>query len=1182
MSQTLNQFGDPIDQVELSPFGDPIETTPAPTKTVDLPTEDNPFQIVDKMVSENLFGEPVELPAPTSSMYSDVEGGAFSFSDRAAVEKKINDRYEMYRKHPDASMDFAGNLTYKGDIVPTPNVGFFTGDGGVGIDSKVGYGLKRAGKNVLELGGAGLEKLRDVVQENIGAVQVFDTEGNFSPDFLSPTELDQYYTENPEAGVFGGRDLGAVEYIQDNVSDINTDDSLGDTLITEGAGILTGGGAGVKAISWLPKLAQTKFVGNFAKMLGFEIGAASTMSSDVQTLAVGENSLLNDVTGGAWTEAMPFMAGMEINPDDPEYQQVLDKRFNILADAIAIMGPAETAVRGITAAAAFSWSMTGGQIFKALRPNTAQEMVVRDILDEFAGITGDPARDKEARERILKLVEENKQVFIDIPEEMGGNIEYTADTMSSIMRALENDDTEAARKLYTTAQGLLKKQVQQGRGSPELIEKVSTPGRELENVTNQTEEVLGGTDAINMSGDGFAAAGQKVIDDAEGVVTNLQTQLDEVNNQVGTLLREDPTFGEKIKQIENIVQFDIYAGRNQAADGIVTNLRRAYETMTDQKNSLYTAIKGGEINPNGLIEVLQDLQPGQISAAKEQLKPNSIFGRLLDEVQLSTKMVDGKPVQETAEEMQTRVLKFINDEGLDFQTLYREVRPAVAQNASDMFAQGNNAAGRVLREFVSYIDTKAVDDLIEFGDDEVAEAAVAAKEYYTKSYAPYWRDGLALEEVGNIHTQTVGRTSKDMVEEGVEIQGPKFAQESRQQVVGALSDTNREAGTQIINLLDKEGNAGVVTDYIIGDIMGKLSGRIGGSTKIPDIDTADIIESLSNYGTLVRENFPDQAKRIDTLLGNLRNSSLTREQLEAQIKSATDAATAAKEKIYGDELAAFFQPNGKAKINGFKAFEKILNDPQSMRKVPGTEQFEGPLADLIQTAKESGNPVLLEGMQVAYARHFRKKFLAATQELGGNRMLKTGVDTAVRDELDNVLLYGEAVFGDKPALINGLKVLLNETGIITRAKGAKSIGAGSDTYANILQAGAKQALDKSVTLTLGVLSRLGARVRAAGTGLITNAINKKGVAQVTDIMFADPDLFLEVARKVVDKDGNVSSTAAEIMKTYALRVGIYNEDNEPSDAEMLELLVDTERMFREGRDAVRQTGEALIEGATNK
>ena len=1176
MANETNPF-DQFDEVEeVNPF----DQFDVKDTSVKLPDADNPFQVVDQMVNDNLFGEAIDLPVPNSGMYSDVEGDAFSFSDRAEVDKTITARYEMYAQHPDASYDLAGNLTYKNEIVPTQTVGILTGDGGVPVTSKIGYGLKRAGKNLLELGGAGMEKLRSAIHQNIGALQIVDTEGNFDLGWLNPQEIDEYYTKNPEAGVYGGRRMGAVEYVQDNVSDINTDDSIGDTLIVEGAGIVTGGGAGVKIISWLPKLANTKYVGGMAKMLGFEVGAVSTVSSDVDTMLIGEKAILNDMSGGSIQDFAPILGGMEINPDDPEYQQILDKRFNILADAILIMGPAETAVRGITAAAAFSWAMTGGQMFKALKKGTAQEMVARDILDAFADVTGDPVKDKEAREYILKLVEENKDVFIEIPEQMGGNIEYTSDTMSAIMRALENEDTETARRLYQTAQGYLKRQVQEGSGSPQLIEKVSLPGRKLEEVATQTDEVFGGTDGINLASDGFAGAGQKVIDDADGVVTNLNTQLDEVNNQVGTLLRDDPTFGEKISQIESIVKFDIYAGRNQAADGIVGNLRRAYEAMTKQKNDLYTAIKGGQINPEGLIETLVDLQPGQISAAKEQLKPNSIFGRLLDEVQLTTKMVDGEPVKETAEQMQVRMVRFIEKEGIDFQTLYREVRPAVAQNASDMFAQGNNAAGRVLREFVSYIDTRAVDDLIEFGDDEVAEAAVAAKEYYTSNYAPYWRDGMALEEVANIHTQTVGRTSKEMVEEGVEIQGPKFAQESRQQVVGALSDTNRESGAQIINLLDQDGNAGVVTDYIIGDIMGKLSGRISGSTKIPDIDTADIIESLSNYGTLVRENFPDQAKRIDTLLGNLRNSSLTREQLELQIKSAQDAATKARDTIYNDKLSAFFQPNGKAKINGFKAFEEILSNPQSARKVPGTEEFEGPLADLIKTARESGDPVLLDGMKAAYARFYKKKFLAATQELGGNRMLKTGVNTAVRDELDNVLLYGEAVFGDQPALMTGLRALLDETGIITRAKSAKPVGAGSDTVANSLQTQAKQALDKSVTLTVGVLSSLGARIRATGTGLINNAINKKGVAKVTDALFADPDQFLEVARKIIDKDGRYTSQAAEILKTYAFRVGVYNEDNEPSDSDMLKLLTETEFKYREGRDAVLQTRDALIEGAT--
>jgi len=46
----------PFDQFDVKPTGE------------ELPLEDNPFQIVDKMVSENLFGEAVELPAPTSNI----------------------------------------------------------------------------------------------------------------------------------------------------------------------------------------------------------------------------------------------------------------------------------------------------------------------------------------------------------------------------------------------------------------------------------------------------------------------------------------------------------------------------------------------------------------------------------------------------------------------------------------------------------------------------------------------------------------------------------------------------------------------------------------------------------------------------------------------------------------------------------------------------------------------------------------------------------------------------------------------------------------------------------------------------------------------------------------------------------------------------------------------------------
>ena len=198
MANETNPF-DQFDEVEeVNPF----DQFDVKDTSVKLPDADNPFQVVDQMVNDNLFGEAIDLPVPNSGMYSDVEGDAFSFSDRAEVDKKITARYEMYAQHPDASYDLAGNLTYKNEIVPTQTVGIFTGDGGVPVTSKIGYGLKRAGKNLLELGGAGMEKLRSAIHQNIGALQIVDTEGNFDLGWLNPQEIDEYYTKNPEAGVW--------------------------------------------------------------------------------------------------------------------------------------------------------------------------------------------------------------------------------------------------------------------------------------------------------------------------------------------------------------------------------------------------------------------------------------------------------------------------------------------------------------------------------------------------------------------------------------------------------------------------------------------------------------------------------------------------------------------------------------------------------------------------------------------------------------------------------------------------------------------------------------------------------------------------------------------------------------------------------------------------------------------
>jgi len=54
-------------------------------------------------------------------------------------------------------------------------------------------------------------------------------------------------------------------------------------------------------------------------------------------------------------------------------------------------------------------------------------------------------------------------------------------------------------------------------------------------------------------------------------------------------------------------------------------------------------------------------------------------------------------------------------------------------------------------------------------------------------------------------------------------------------------------------------------------------------------------------------------------------------------------------------------------------------------------------------------------------------------------------------------------------------------------------------------------------MTLGVLSRLGARVRAGATGVIMSKVDPQATAQVLDKLMADPDYFVEVAKRVTNK-----------------------------------------------------------------
>jgi hypothetical protein len=74
---------------------------------------------------------------------------------------------------------------------------------------------------------------------------------------------------------------------------------------------------------------------------------------------------------------------------------------------------------------------------------------------------------------------------------------------------------------------------------------------------------------------------------------------------------------------------------------------------------------------------------------------------------------------------------------------------------------------------------------------------------------------------------------------------------------------------------------------------------------------------------------------------------------------------------------------------------------------------------------------------------------------------------------------------------------------------------------------------------------------------------------------ANPDYFVEVAKRVTKEDGAVDPDGAMLLRQWLIRSGIYSEDNEPSEEDFLLQLADAELGYRKGKAEVDQTLDAL-------
>jgi len=880
--QTTNPFANAIvidddeNNNDYNPFSDAIVTGEAPVVD-DLeqtePEKDNPFQYIDD--NPDLIGQSVDLPDPNTTMYNDIEAEGFlGIGGRQDAFQKALDRYRFYEQHPDSEKTLTGMLVYNNKVVPFPDQSFFTGDPGVDVGSKIVYGLRNAGVNILETG----EILTDL------------------------------------AGITDDE----TTYIADNVPKLDTGDSTMDSIIVEGSGLIGGGGAVAKGVGFALKKAP-QLVRTIGTALGFEIGAASSAESDAGTLVIGNSSLFKDLG------IQPaFLEGLDVDSEDPKAQQELAKRLNILMDGMTAAGVLTGAVKGLDVGSRLIYNLFVDPFAKVGSISRKEQEFVREIVDQLIDVGDDPKAIEAARNKIADLITANKTIYVDLPEDLANNVQISVDSMTALERALRDENTDAAKDIIIKASALKKGVIQQTEGTNKTAIAVARPTDALENVTKEAELNLGGSDAITDANRAIQDQGVAEIDQAAGVLKTAEENLQNVNQRIIQELTEDPSIIGKATQLESKYGFDIGSLRENSADEIVAAISRASEAMDNQKNTLFNAIEGGAVDYNAMIDVLKSLKPGQLDAAASAMPGDNLFGTLLEQTKLRMKEVDGQMVRETTEEMQARFARFAERNGLDFAKLFTEIRPSLVDsiNSLERGSAAEKGAAKALIKFKKYIDEDAMTYLEDVADDETLDAATEAMRYFREDWAPFWDDASTLQEIGTLRRTTTARGK----------QTPMFEDSARQQVKTTISDDNRSVAANMVKLLERPEAAAdpnLVTDFIIGDVLSTLSTRLDGPEAVSDLGLNAVRQSLSRYSTLIRKNFGQEADRIDALVSKLDSNSITKQQLKDEVVKAQRLADEAKNRIYQQELNGFFTAQGVRNPNGYDTLSKIFTNQQS-------------------------------------------------------------------------------------------------------------------------------------------------------------------------------------------------------------------------------------------------------------
>ena len=933
-----------------------------------------------------------------------------------------------------------------------------------------------------------------------------------------------------EAGAAGAEKLGvegALEAVDPLVVNVDTGDSIGDAIITDAIPAVTlaftGGGAAQQVLTNFPKAIR-----GLGVLLSAEAGASSTVSTDEGTLFLGDET----------TAAFPILKGVDLGSSEAD--AILEQRLNTLAEGMflnsAIVGVVGTGIEVTKLASKFTILplLTEGST------SAIERRVYEEITENLAGIDASttPEQIAKIRNKIAETIEKNKEIIIPRIADLAEDDKVKIDTLSALLRGA-TDPTERAR-IGSTLTGFLQKG---GATAPRTIVASEAPQAALEKqIQDYLTKVAGDaagdqTAAITRAADELAEEGRTVVSAADTGATSAVADFDAAAQRVvDDINSADVELSGQLSKLEDITGTDIVVGQttsfNQVRDGLVNSVT----TMTNRKNELYNAIpEGTEFDYQGFansvskaVEEINLLDTSGsrtsgidlINTIRSVLKPKTV-------VEEGARPPFGIQIPTTTTTDVGDLASELLEGGVDFRTLYNQVRPEISDLISQAYKRGDDMVAKRLIQV-----KKAIDEQVEWvadnGDEVAAEAAKDAFDYYSKQFAPVWRDGGSMQQFADIYDPVMVRGTGQA----------GFKEQSRDLVTGILSGNNADAVMNMKTALSQVSDPKPIADYMIADVINGFASAVR-KDGLNAESLAGMSDRLRQYAVSLNEAFPDRAAQINRLIASVENAAGNKAQVELALKEAEDIAAQTRKDVKKSELGKFL-----SSIYG-REFDTTLNPEAAFGRIFREAEGLGTVQDILARVNELPQvraDVVRDGLETAYLRYLRGSIKSTKVQSGGAAAQKGAAVDKALEEADNVLAIGREIFSTRPEIMESIETLLESARLIEKQKQAQAVQGMSPT---IFNREAVTATNRLIMTFIGPLTRTGARIRSLAGAAFDKLDSAKKATRIMDNIFADPDYFLELSRRY-NRDP-MNPILQENMIT-ALTSGIIKTINTETDA----------------------------------